>query len=109
MRQNIVVTRGDTRVLGRTLERDAFPIDLTGAAVTMTVDGLFTKTVGAGIELVADSGDEGEITITIDPADTDGAPDWRRVYHYDIEVEESDGTVTTPYYGAFIVTPDVTA
>lgn len=108
MRETIVVTRGDTRELDRQLFMQGLPIDLEQASVTFTVDGLFSKTLGNGIELVSDSGDSGYIVITIDPADTEGCPDWRTAYRYDVEVEDT-GIVTTPLSGRFVVVPDVTA
>jgi hypothetical protein len=109
MRENIVVMRGDSRVLERTLLEGGIPMDLTSATITFTVDGLFSKTLDNGIELVPpDSGTEpGQVEITIEPEDTDGASDYRRAYRYDVEVTDT-GVVTTPLYGDFIVVPDVT-
>jgi len=109
VRKNYVITRGDSKFLEETLNESGTPMDLTTAAVTFTVGDLFSKTLNAGIELVPpDSGtDPGEITIQIDPADTEDCPDYRKVYHYDIEVVD-DGVVTTPQYGDLTVLPDVT-
>jgi hypothetical protein len=109
MRENIVMTRGDSRDLERTLYQAGIPMDLIGTEITFTVKDLFAKTLDNGIELVPpDSGTEpGMIAITIDPADTEDVPDYRKVYRYDIEVDDG-GTITTPLYGDFIVIPDVT-
>lgn len=109
MRENIVLYRGDTRVLERTLMAGGLPINLIGASVTMTVKDLFTKTETDGIEiaLTGSGGEGGEITITINPEDTAGAPDFRFGYHYDIQVDDA-GEITTPLYGDVIVLPDVT-
>ena len=109
MRENIVVMRGDTPILERTLLQGGIPMALTSAAITFTVDGLFSKTLDNGIELVPpDSGTEpGQIEITLAGMDTSGCPDWRSVYRYDVEVVDDD-LVTTPLYGDFIVLPDVT-
>ena len=72
MRENIVVTRGDSRELDRQLFLQGLPIDLTGASVTMTVESLFTKTIGGEREaiigrhlaagaMIADSGHPDEL------------------------------------------------
>jgi hypothetical protein len=108
MRQDITVTRGDTRTLTVTITDSAGdPYDLTDAAITFTVDDLFdAKTIGSGI--VVNTPASGVFTITIDPADTTDAPDARVAYPYDIELVLSDGSVKTPQRGLFIVLPDVT-
>jgi hypothetical protein len=107
--KNYVITRGDTKIIEETLMEGGAPIVLTTAAVTFTVEDLFAKTLNAGVELVPpDSGTEpGEISVTIDPADTADCPDWRSVYRYDVQVVDDD-VVTTPLSGHFIVLPDVT-
>lgn len=109
MRENIVITRGDSKLLDKTLMEGGLPMDLTTASITFTVATLFSKTLDAGIELVPpDSGSEpGAIEITIDPADTATVPDYRSVYRYDVEVTD-DGVVSTPLMGYLIVLPDVT-
>lgn len=109
MRKNYTMTRGDTKVIEEVLNLDGLPLDLLTAAITFTVGDLFSKTVDNGIELVPpDSGtDVGEVTITIDPADTVDCPDYRTVYHYDVQVVD-DGVVSTPLYGELTVLADVT-
>lgn len=104
MRENIVVYRGDTRILERTLRAGGAPMDLDGTTVTLTVETLFEK-VG---DVVAGSGGAGDVEFTLDPADTEDAPNWRSVYRYDIQVDDG-GDITTPLYGDFIVIPDATA
>ena len=64
------------------------------------------RTTGDGI-VVADP-DSGVAVITINPADTEDASDWRRSYPYDIQVTFLDGTVITPILGRFVLRPDVT-
>ena len=103
MRENIVVMRGDNRLLERTLHWQGEPMDVTGSTVTLTVQDLFTKDG----DVVAGSGGGGEVEFAIEPADTEDAPDYRRTYHYDIQVDDG-GVITTPLYGDFIVVPDVT-
>jgi hypothetical protein len=109
MRENIVITRGDSKDIERTLLEGGLPMSLVGSLITFTVDGLFTKTLDNGIELEPpDSGtDPGVITISIDPEDTADVPAYRSVYRYDVQVDDG-GIVTTPLLGDFIVTPDVT-
>ena len=104
MRENIVVYRGDSRLLERTLLWQGAPMDLDGTTVTLTVQGLFEKDG----DVVMGSGGSGEVTFDIDPTDTQDAPDYRKTYHYDIEVDDA-GEITTPLYGDFIVIPDVSA
>ena len=103
MRENIVVYRGDDRTLERQLRYQGAPMDLDGTTVTLTVQDLF-ETTGT---VVSGSGGNGEVEFTLLPDDTDGAPDYRRTYHYDIQVNDG-GVITTPLYGDFIVLPDVT-
>ena len=103
MRENIVAYRGDSKFLAKELRWQGEPMDIEGATVTLTVQDLFTK---AG-EVVSGSGGSGAVTFDILPTDTDGAPNYRRSYHYDIQVDDG-GDITTPLYGDFIVIPDVT-
>ena len=104
---DLVMTRGDTRTLTLTLtDSDAVPFDLTGATLRFTVGDLLEKATGDGI-VVADP-DSGVAVITINPADTEDASDWRRSYPYDIQVTFLDGTVITPILGRFVLRPDVT-
>lgn len=109
MIETIVMTRGDTKVLDRTLMEGGIPMNLIGTEITFTVKDLFSKTLDAGIELVPpDSGTEpGVIEITVDPADTQDVPDYRAIYRYDVQVDDG-GIITTPLRGWFIVLPDVT-
>lgn len=103
MRENIVVYRGDSRLLERTLRWQGEDMDITGTTVTLTVQDLFEKTG----DVVAGSGGGGEVEFALTPEDTEDAPDYRRTYHYDIQVDDG-GVITTPLYGDFIVIPDVT-
>ena len=103
----ITMTRGDTRIFTVTMTDDAGdPYDLTSADVAFTVGGLFEKGVGDGIT-IADP-ETGVAVVTVDPADTNGAPDVRRAYRYDVQVTLSSGAVKTPLRGLFVVVPDVT-
>lgn len=107
MRENIVVTRGDSREFNVTFTDSAGdPYDLTDAGITFTVGNLITKTLGDGIA-VSDP-QTGVATITLEPEDTEGASDSRTSYPYDVEIVLADGRVKTPIRGRFIVVPDVT-
>ena len=107
MNNNLIVVRGDSHTFTLTLTDTAgAPLDLTDADLTFTVKDMFAKTVGAGITVSAPL--TGVATVEVDPADTEGAPDYRREYRYDTQVDLSDGTRVTPIRGKFIVLPDVT-
>jgi hypothetical protein len=104
MRIDYTVVRGDSRTLELELTyADGTLPDLVDADISFIVDGLFTKTV-TDPDLSS-----GEAEITLDPDDTDGAPDVRVAYRYNVQVTQDDGTVLTPQSGLFIVLPDVTA
>ena len=108
MRLDYTMVRGDTRTFELPL------LDVNGvaydpadiASLEFKVADLFTATVGDGIAIDDSSGD---VTLTVAPEDTEGAPDVRRAYAYDVQVTLDDGTVNTPQRGLFIVLPDVTA
>jgi hypothetical protein len=107
MSADLSVIRGDSVTLTATLvDSLGAAYDLTGADLTFTVDGLFEKSLGAGIT-VADPLD-GVAEIAVDPDDTDGAPNTRYAYRYDLQVTLADASVKTPLRGLFIVVPDVT-
>jgi hypothetical protein len=101
MSSDLSMIRGDSVTLIATLTDD-----LTGADLTFTVGDLFQKSLGAGIT-VADPLD-GVAVIAVDPDDTDGAPNTRYAYRYDLQVTYADASVKTPLRGLFIVIPDVT-
>lgn len=102
-RRNLTVIRGNDETIA---------IDLTGLPeggiidVWMTVGNLFAKRLGDGITI--DDAEDGTCTVTLTPADTDGAPASRVAYDYDVQVRLADGSVKTPIRGRFIVLPDVT-
>lgn len=108
MRLDYTLIRGDTRVLDLDLTDPIMgaAYDLNGASIAFTVDdSLFdAKTVGAGIAVDESAG---TVEVTLDPADTANAPDYRARYRYDVQVTTSDGSVTTPQRGWLIVLPDI--
>lgn len=104
---DLSLIRGDSSELSLTLTDNAGdPYDLTDATVIMTVDDLFEKSIGSGITV--DDPTSGVAAITVDPADTEDAPDARCAYRYDVQVTLSDGSIKTPVRGLFVVIPDVT-
>lgn len=104
---DLAMIRGDTNEFELTLTDNAGdPFDLTDADITMTVGDLFTKTIGSGITVSAPL--TGVASIVVGPEDTEGAPDVRVAYSYDVQVTLADGRIKTPVRGRFVVVPDVT-
>lgn len=104
---NLVVVRGDSQTFELTFtDDDGDPLDLTDGAVVMTVEELFTKSVGDGITVSAPL--TGVATVAVAPADTADCPDYRQGYRYDVQVTLASGVVKTPIRGRFVVLPDVT-
>lgn len=106
-------TRGDT-VTRRVVYGPAEPVtDVAGwlvrAQARPRVDGevWLTKTHEAGITVVEVDG-KLDMTITLDPGDTEGWPrsKWNGVW--DLEVVSPTGVVRTIVRGAFVVEGDVT-
>lgn len=103
MRVDYVVVRHDNRTLEFDLTNDDdAPLNLVGATVNFIVDDLFTRAVD-----VDES--SGEAALKLEYDDTDGAPDCRRSYRYEVQVTEADGDRFTPQRGRFTVLPDLTA
>jgi len=111
---NVTVVRGDTWDFTVTLvDPNGDPYDLTDCELTFTVEGLVSKTLGAGITIDPDGDpapdpETGIAGITLDAGDTSAAPDRRTAYPYDVQLTTSTGEVRTPIRGLFIVVPDVT-
>jgi hypothetical protein len=57
---------------------------------------------------LGDADTDGVITCTIDHADTSTLPDYDSILLYDVQVEDSDGNVTTVANGNLTVKVDVT-
>lgn len=109
MRQDYTLIRGDSRELDLDLTdpMTGMAYNLAGATVVFTVDdSLFdVKGVGSGITVDESSG---SVTVTLDPEDTEDAPDYRARYRYDVQVTTAGGDVTTPQMGWLTILPDVT-
>lgn len=103
MRLDYTIVRNGTKIIDLDLlDRNGVPFEFAGATVVMRVADLFEKDLTAGIDLSS-----GDLTVTIDPEDTEDCPDQRSAYPYDITVTEADGTVSKAQRGLFIVIPDV--
>lgn len=107
---NITCEQAATFNLQFTVSTDNVPWDITGYIVTMTVRpfvGANTTTVVASTEngLITTDGPAGQVTITIDAADT--AAFTPAKYVYDL-MFDSGLTVTRVLEGKFIVTGGVT-
>ena len=103
--------RGDTNEYEVAVTRDAAVLDLQGATLKFTVkrdlgdaDAVFQKAIWTGITVT--DAPNGACTLTIDPADTSALPA-PRAFHYDLELTESDGRVTTVAIGLLRLAADV--
>lgn len=115
---DLTAIRGDTNEYDVTVTRKDDqgvdqPLNLTGATLKFTVkrslrdadtDLVLQKTVGAGITVTAPL--TGECTLRLDPADTASLPA-PRSFHYDLELTETDGRVTTTALGLLRLSADV--
>jgi len=108
------MTRGDTKQIGVSVTRNDSPVDLTGATIWMsakrsypdTVYVFQISTVTDDVEITDEEG--GLATVTIPPDATSGLSSQVNTLVYDIQVRESDGTITTVGSGTITVNPDVT-
>jgi hypothetical protein len=110
---DLTAVRGDTNEYDVTVTRDGSALDLTGATLKFTakrsmddsdLQAVFQKTIGSGIVVTDEPG--GLATLTVDPADTSSLPA-PRSFHYDLELTESDGRVTTVAIGQLRLSADV--
>ncbi len=102
---NLEMFAGDTRVLHVTvLDQDSAVVDITGATVNFmvskrrTTSPLFTKTVGSGV--VISDGPNGEMDITLDPADTTSL---KGAHYFECEVTDVSSRKTTVLYGTLSI------
>jgi hypothetical protein len=106
MNNLLTVTAGDDRDLELTLVDGAgSPLDLTGASLWFTVEGLFQKTIGDGITVSVPI--DGVAVISVSAADTSGVS-VRTARRYDVQVRTAAGKTKTPVKGTFVILPDVT-
>lgn len=103
MRTDLTIIRGDSATFDLELVLgDATVPNLAGATASFIVDDLFTKT-----DVLIDES-TGEASVDVDPEDTEGCPDIRATYNYNVQVTLADDSVLTLQRGLFIVIPDVT-
>lgn len=108
----LYLTRGDTKVWTLTVTADAVAVPLTEAWLTVkrALDdadpGLFQLTSPSG-GLVIGGADSNVVTITISPAQTDSLPA-AEALHYDVQVQEASGRISTVARGMLYVDLDVT-
>jgi hypothetical protein len=112
---DISAIRGDTQLYRVTVVRNNAPVNLTGAKVWFTakldkndadVDAVIAKdTDGSGVEITDPL--LGKVSFSIVPADT-ASLDKDTTLWYDVQVRESDGTVSTVVSGLLRVVLDVT-
>jgi hypothetical protein len=104
----LTVTRGDSRTFDFSDLADATGLAYDFNVVTgiiFRVDGLFEKTIS---DFDIDES-AGEVFVDISPGDTDGAPDYRKAYAYEIELTMTGIGVVTVRQGLFVVKPDLAA
>lgn len=106
------IISGDDRTLTLTVTgADGLPQDLTGLGVEFRLENLagavVSKTVGAGITLLAQSGATlGQATVSVDGVDTAGAGSNER---WDVEVRVTSGADrVTALQTQFAINPETT-
>lgn len=110
---DFLAVRGDTLSFTATVTQSAAPVDLTAAQVWFTAKhsatdadpGIFQKTIGSGIAVSGT--DHNLLTITVDPADTAGL-DAPTTLHWDLQIKEAGGRVTTVAGGTIALAADIT-
>lgn len=112
---NLRMFRGDTRILEATVVDSAgATVDISGADLRWTAkrklgdldaDAVIIKTSVDGIDLVG-GGTTGELTITLDPEDTDDLLKTTTLL-WDLQVTDGIGQVTTVDNGRLRIESDV--
>ena len=106
--------RGDTKSWPFTIEVNGVALNITGASFWFTaknkisdadVDAVFQKTVGDGITITSAS--EGKIEVKLAEGDTNTLTKRKRL-HFDLQMKEASGDVSTPMAGVLVVDLDVT-
>lgn len=115
--QNLTLKRGDTgRWMLLCVNNDGLPLNLVGAVIRLyakanrsQADALATlklDSAGLGGIVITNAG-AGEALVTVTPAMTASLTQNTHLF-YDVQVTESDGTVTTLIEGVMQITLDVT-
>lgn len=109
--------RGDTQAWTVVVTKDALPVDLTGATLTMTAKRsyaasttVFTRTTGGqGVVIDADQTvNKGKAVIKLATTSTSLLPADKSTLRYDIQVITAGGDTWTVSAGQLTVKPDVT-
>ena len=113
MNQSLKMIREDDFKFRVTITKNGVPVNITGATFTFsakwaTTDAatIFTRTLGSGITVVVAA--DGTIDIVIASANTSTLPSYVCPLQYDLEMVESDGSISTPLIGVLTVWPDIT-
>ncbi len=110
--QDLTIYSGDTAIITVTVtdsDNDNAAKDLTGCSVTYAI---YKKRVvylkktsadGGGIEIT--DADAGELTITLDPADTANLPGGE--YEHEVQITDAIGNVSTVAVGTLTIKEDI--
>ena len=108
MKQNFEITAGDTVPVIVTISDDSgAAVNLTGASARWAAapgtprrfgSPVITKDPGAGIAIT--NAAAGELTVTLEPADTEALSG---DYFHELQVTDSSGSITTPLSGLMTV------
>jgi hypothetical protein len=113
MADDLDAVRGDTNLYDGTVTRDGAPLPLDGCTLKLTVkrneldvdaDSVFQLVAGEGITIT--NAANGLYAVEIEPALTLGLPE--RAFHYDVQLTEPAGRVTTIVTGLLRLAGDVT-
>lgn len=112
---NLRMVRGDTYKFDANIVIDGDAVDISGAAFRFTVkwdywdadaNALMIKTSpSGGITILSDV--NGQIRVTIDPADTLSLPAHQVDFYYDVQMKNAANEVYTVLRGTLTVVPDV--
>lgn len=111
---DFTMTRGDNRTLKLTITSGGVAVNLTGASLSFTARMdypnavVITKTSADAAQLAITNAAGGLAEVYLKPADTSSLPHATVYLVYDVQLTQSDGTVTTVVRGKITVNPDVT-
>src|SRR5690242_14420560 len=114
------IARGDTIKFDVAITRSGNAVDLTGATFKVTgrhtpdessdLTAIFQKTIGSGVTVTSAAG--GTIRVQLDPADTANLSvslsTYEKIIYVDVQMVESDGTVSTVARGTLTIVSDIT-
>ncbi len=108
------MVRGDTKYFDLEIIKNGLPVDLTGGKIWLSgvrnlgdSSYVFQKhSDNNGIDITDPSG--GLATAVLIPSDTSSLPSEVVTVHYDVQIKELDGTISTVQTGTLTISPDVT-